>query len=121
MVESSGDGKSVVETYLKLLGDTDFDGIRRLLHPDITFQGPMMAVQGIEDFMNGIQMLGPITERVEVRKLIAEGNHVCSRFDFVTNHEPIGTSRMAEWYTVEGGLIKEIHLYFDPQPWASLG
>ena len=112
------DPKSVAQAYLAALEAKDYEVMRGLLHDDLSFRGPMMTVGSADDFIQAVRMLGPITKRVELRKMVAEGDDVCVFYDFVTN-APIGTSRMAECYTVADGKIQSIELYFDPRPWAT--
>lgn len=110
------DPKSIARAYLEALERKDYQAMRGLVHDDLSFRGPMTAVSNANDFIKAVSMLESITDRVEIRKMIAEGGEVCALYDFVTT-VPIGTARMAECYTIEEGKIRAIELYFDPRPW----
>lgn len=47
-----------------------------------------------------------------------DGDDVCLIFDMFTNGA--GTQPIAEWYSVRGGKIASLRVFFDARPFAAL-
>jgi hypothetical protein len=99
----------VVESYRAALGRGDFGIARKLMHDDMTFQGPLEASK----------RLATIIQRIDVKKTFVDGDDVCVLYDMVTN-TPAGTAFIAEWYQVRGGRIAALRAVFDARPFAAL-
>src|SRR5436190_18713076 len=91
--------KEIVEQYKTAMGRGDFTAARQLLHDDLLFQGPIDTFNRADEYLAAIGRLATIIQRVDVRKIFAEGNDVCVLYEMVTN-TPAGTVFIAEWYQV---------------------
>ena len=102
--------------YIDAVGSGRLDRVAELLHPDVTFVGPTRPLHGAQAYLDALRRLGPILLRNDVKKVVAEGNHVAVFYEFITDTE-VGAVPSAEWLTFEDGRIREVHLVFHTQPW----
>ena len=109
----------VAQAFKAALGKGDFAAARKLMHDDMTFQGPLDTFDRPEPYLEALKKLGPIVERIEVKKLFAEGEDVCILYDMVTR-SPAGTAFIAEWLKVKAGRIAAIRTVFDARPFAAM-
>src|SRR5262249_53982073 len=110
---------SIVEEFKEALGQGDVAGARKLLHDDLSFRGPIDTFDRPEPYLEALNKLSHIVQRVEVKKMFVDGNDVCLLYDMVTN-TPAGTAFIAEWFHVKGGKIASIRTVFDPRPFAAM-
>lgn len=101
--------------YLDAWARKDLNGIAARLHPEVHFRAPMQEVAGRDNVLGAAERVFPLLERLEKRAQFVSENAAMFCYDFVCR-EPIGTSRTAEWIRFEGGLIREIELFFDARP-----
>ena len=113
----SSSPRDVVERYQMALGAKDFKAARAVLNDDLEFRGPIDTFHRADDYMNAIQRLASIIQRIEPRKTFVDGQDVCFIYNMVTN-TPAGTAPIAEWYRVKGDRIAAIDVFFDARPFA---
>ena len=111
--------KDVVLGHQKALGGGDWAGARRFLHDDLSFVGPFESFRKPEPYIEALQKLHHIIDRVEPRKMFVDGDDVCMLYDMVTK-TPAGTAFICEWYRVKGDRIASIRVVFDARPFAPL-
>jgi len=111
--------KEIVETYQAALGRGDFAAARELLHDDLAFHGPIDTFNRADEYLAAIGRLANIIQRIDVKKVFAEGNDVCVLYDMVTN-TPAGTAFIVEWYQVRGDKIGALRAVFDARPFAAM-
>jgi hypothetical protein len=111
--------KEIVESYRAALGKGDFATARKLMHDDMTFQGPFDTFNKAADYLEAIKKLASIIQRIDLKKVFVEDNDVCVLYDMVTN-TPAGTAFIAEWYQIKGGKIAAFRAVFDARPFAAL-
>jgi SnoaL-like domain len=109
----------IVADYQQALGAGDFAAARHLLHDDLSFQGPIDTFESPEPYLESLQKLHHIIERIDVKKTFADGDDVCILYDMVTN-TPAGTAFIAEWYHVKDAKIAAIRVVFDARPFAAM-
>jgi hypothetical protein len=109
----------VTQAFKAALGKGDIATARKLMHDDMTFHGPLDQFDRPEPYLEALQKLGPIVERIEVRKLFADGEDVCMLYDMVTR-SPAGSAFIAEWLKVKAGRIAAIRTVFDARPFAAM-
>jgi hypothetical protein len=108
-----------VSDYQQALGKVDFGAARKLLHDNLSFQGPIEKFNSPEPYLESLQKLHHIIQSIDVKRIFADGNDVCVLDDMVTN-TPAGTAFIAEWYQVKGDKIAEIRIVFDARPFAAM-
>jgi len=109
----------IVGDYKQAMGKGDFAAARKLLHDDLSFEGPIERFSSPEPYLEALKKLHHIVQRVDVRKMFSDGNDVCILYDMVTN-TPAGTAFIAEWYQVRGDKIAAIRVVFDARPFAAM-
>ncbi|GAA4776526.1 nuclear transport factor 2 family protein [Microbacterium gilvum] len=103
----------LAEDYLVAWQGRDFVRLRSLLADDVSFIGPLAAIEGADECIAGLEGMAQVLERIEVRERLAEGSSVITWFDLHTTvADPVPT---ANWMQVEGGLITRIRVAFDPR------
>jgi len=116
---SMASAKEIVEQYKTAMGRGDFTAARQLLHDDLLFQGPIDTFNRADEYLAASKRLATIIQRVDVKKIFAEGNDVCVLYEMVTN-TPAGTAFIVEWYQVRGEKIGALRAVFDARPFAAM-
>src|SRR5215469_18653482 len=104
--------RETVESYQAALGKGDFSTARKLMQDDMTFQGPIDTFHQADDYLESLKKLASIIQRIDVKRVFAEGDDVCVLYEMVTN-TPAGTAFIAEWYQTRGGKIADLRAVFD--------
>ena len=108
----------IVEQYFDAWTSKDFDTARSLLRDDLTFRGPIEALDSADALMGSIKGLAQIVTGAERRGLVEQGDQVCVIYDLHT--VPIPDAPVAEWYTVRDDKIASIQAFFDARPFAAM-
>ena len=109
----------IVSDYQQALGKGDFAAARKLVHDKLLFQGPLDTFHTPEPYFEALKKLHPIIQRIDMKKIFADGNDVCVLYDMVTN-TPAGTAFVCEWYRVKGQKITDVRTVFDARPFAAM-
>ena len=109
----------VIQQFQQATGKGDFTAARRLLEDNLSFRGPIDTFQTPEPYLEALKKLHPIIQRIDMKKIFADGNDVCVLYDMVTN-TPAGTAFVCEWYQVKGEKIADIRVVFDARPFAAM-
>ena len=109
----------IVSDCQQALGKGDFAAARKLVHDNLLFQGPIDTFHSPEPYFEALKKLHPIIQRIDMKKIFADGNDVCVLYDMVTK-TPAGTAFVCEWYKVKGEKIAEIRTLFDARPFAAM-
>ena len=105
------DAAKVGATYFDEWKVNDFDTMRSLLDDDVTFTGPLAQLEGVEDYMKGIEGLSRITSEIVIRKTFVDGPDVLTWYDLHTTvASPVP---VANWIHVEDGKITSLRVAFD--------
>lgn len=111
--------RETVESYQAALGKGDFTAARKLLQDDMTFQGPIDTFNNADQYLESLKRLASIIQRIDLKRVFADGDDVCVLYDMVTN-TPAGTAFIAEWYQVKNGKIAALRVVFDARPFAAM-
>jgi hypothetical protein len=109
----------VVQSFMGAMGKGDFTEARRYLHDNLSFEGPIDTFDKPEPYLQSLEKLHKMVERVNMKKMFVDGNDVCLLYDLVTN-TPAGTSFVCEWMQVKGNKIASIRVVFDARPFAAM-
>jgi SnoaL-like domain len=111
----------VFRSYLERFTAGDVGGAAELLADDFTFAGPMLQASGKAEFLAGSSGLAPIVRGYTMHRQWADGDDVCSIYDFEIE-TPAGTGSipMAEWSVVRDGRLVSSRLLFDTAAMTSL-
>ena len=103
----------LAEAYFTSWQERDFTRLRTLLADDVTFAGPLATIDGADECVAGLEGMARVLDKIEVKERLAEKSSVITWFDLHTTiAAPAPT---ANWMRVEGGLITEIRVAFDPR------
>lgn len=111
--------KDVALRYLKAFETKDLDKARSHLHGDGHFSGPTSSFQSADTFVPEMSKFMHIAKSVQIVKAISEGPDVCVLWDYGTTVPSIPVTRISNWFRVEDGKIREMHLYFNAAPFLS--
>ena len=114
-----GSPVNVIQQFQQAIDKGDFTAARQLLHDNLVFRGPIDTFQTPEPYLQALERLHPIIQRIDILKTFADGDDVCVLSDMVTN-TPIGAAFNCEWYQVKGEKISEIRVVFDARPFAAM-
>ena len=101
------------------MGNGDFSTARKFLHDNLSFHGSIDSFDKPEPYLQALEKLHKVVERVDMKKMFIDGNDVCLLYDLVTK-TPAGTAFVCEWYKVKGEKIAEIRTVFDARPFAAM-
>ena len=101
----------VAAVYFRAWQAGDVEALRGILADDVTFRGPLGTADGVEECLRGLQGMGRILERIDVRHVFVDGDDVLTWFDLHTSVAPPAPT--ANWSHVEGGRITRIRVAFD--------
>jgi limonene-1,2-epoxide hydrolase len=110
---------NVIQQFQQAIGKGDFTAARQLLQDNLSFRGPIDTFQKPEPYLEALKRLHPIIQRIDMKKIFADGNDVCVLYDMVTN-TPAGTAFVCEWYQVKGEKIADVRTVFDARPFAAM-
>ena len=112
---------SVVNAYLDAFSGGDLAAAYELVADDFVFDGPMLQSQGKAAFMDGSSGLAPIVRGHRMLRQFADGDEVCSIYDFeIETPAGAGSVTMSEWNTVRDGKLASARLVFDTAAFAAL-
>jgi hypothetical protein len=109
----------VVQGFMGAMWKGDFAAARKYLHDNLSFRGPFDAFDKPEPYLQALEKLHKMVERVNMKKMFVDGNDVCLLYDLVTS-TPAGTSFVCEWMQVKSGKIAAIRAVFDARPFAAM-
>ena len=109
----------VVQGFMGAMGKGDFAAARKYLHENLSFRGPIDAFDKPEPYLQALEKLHKMVERVDMKNMFVDGNDVCLLYDLVTN-TPAGTSFVCEWMQVKDEKIAAIRVVFDARPFAAM-
>jgi ketosteroid isomerase-like protein len=110
----------VVKTFYEAAVKRDFPAARDCLADNMLFEGLFETYRDADEYMKTFAGLLHITERLEVKKIISEGNDAAIFFELETRAPAEATVLVAEWHQVRNGKIFHARSAFDGRPYAAL-
>jgi hypothetical protein len=101
----------VVEAYIDAVRRNDVSALP--LHPDAVCEFPTNTYRGAASFSKGLEAFARIVKKIEVVRLIVDGEHCVAILTIDTVFGPIP---FAEHIHVVNGEIMSIRGYCDPRP-----
>ncbi len=84
------------------------------------FVGLFETYHGAEEYTAALTKLLQVVERLDVKKIIAQGDDVAVFFELQTRAPVAATTFVAEWHRVENGKISRARSAFDGRPFAAM-
>lgn len=98
----------------------DIAAARTHLGDDLLFVGLFETYRTAEEYIAALTKLLQVVVRLDVKKIIAEGNDVAVFFELETKAPAAATTLVAEWHQVKNGKIAHVESAFDGRPFAAM-
>src|SRR5262249_564645 len=110
-MSSSEETRSIVRAYHQGWTTKRFDAATRLLAPDLKVEVPINEYPTTESFARALEGFGAMVKQVDLLAEFAEGDEAMLLYDM--DVERLGVMRVAEHFTVRGGLISRVRQIHD--------
>ena len=110
----------VVKAFYAAVVARDFTTARSYLADDLVFKGLFETYHGIDAYLASLTKLMQVTVRLDVRKIISEGNEVAIFYELQTKAPVEGTVLVAERHEIRNGKISYVESAFDGRPYAAM-
>ncbi len=106
--------EAIAVSYLMAVERKDRAAARELLSDDGAFVGPLQSFTEADAFMKAADVFMHLTKKYEIKKVLSDGNDVCVFWDYTTIVPSIPIIPIAQWFKIENGRIRYLHLHFNP-------
>ncbi len=103
---STQDAAVIVRAYHQAWTSRDFARATALLAGTLTVEVPVNDYPTTESFAAALKSFGSMVTKVDLLAAMSEGSEAMLLYDI--DAEPLGTLRVAEHFTVDGGKITRI-------------
>lgn len=110
----------ILKQFYAAVVQRDFAAARQHLADDLTFVGLFETYSNAAEYMKALSGLMQITVRLDVKKIIADGEDAAIFFELQTKAPAEATVLVAEWHQFRGGKIVRARSAFDARPYAAL-
>jgi hypothetical protein len=111
--------RRVVEAYFKAWTTKKTDEAYALLAEDLHFAGPSAEYKTAEEFKPALVGFAAMTKGARVLQLQVEGDRAAMLYD-CDLPPPVGTLRVASFFRVQDGRIREYDTRFDAEEFRKL-
>jgi ketosteroid isomerase-like protein len=113
------DTAEVVRAYHDAWARKDYAQARALLAGTLAVEVPVNDYPTTESFAVALERFGSMVSNVKLLAAMSDGNEAMVLYDLEAG--PVGTLRVAEHFTVEGGKITRIRQIHDTAPVRAAG
>lgn len=106
---------ALIEKYYIALGKKDIETIKKMLHSEVEFAGPLAKLKGKDAVAESVQKFGAFLKSLKIRVAAGTGDQAMAFYD-VDCPDPIGMISAAALMTFKDGLITNIELFYDARP-----
>ncbi len=110
----------ILKRFYAAVAKKDIAAARSYLNDDLLFLGLFETYHNAEEYITALTKLLQIVVRLDVKKIIAEGNDVAVFFELETKAPAAATTLVAEWHQVKNGKICRVESAFDGRPFAAM-
>ena len=110
----------ILKKFYAAVAKRDIAAARSYLNDDLLFLGLFETYHNAEEYIAALTKLLQVVVRLDVKKIIAEGNDVAIFFELETKAPAAATTLVAEWHQVRNGKIFHVESAFDGRPFASM-
>ncbi len=111
---------NVLRDFYTAVIKRDLGAARRYLRDDLVFVGLFETYPNADAYIAALTGLLSITVRLDVKKIIAEGDDAAIFFELETLAPAEATVLVAEWHHIEAGKIAAVRSAFDGRPYAAM-
>jgi len=116
-METAGE---VLRRFYSAVVKRDLAAARAFLADGMVFEGLFESYRGADDYLKTFAGLLQITVRLDIKKIIGEGNDAAVFFELETKAPAEATVLVAEWHQVKNGKIFHAQSAFDGRPYAAM-
>jgi ketosteroid isomerase-like protein len=116
-MENAGE---VLRNFYAAVVKRDLAAARACLADDMVFEGLFETYGGADEYIKTFAGLLQITVRLDVKRIIGEGNDAAVFFELETKAPAEATVLVAEWHQVRNGKIFHAQSAFDGRPYAAM-
>ena len=116
-MENTGE---VVRKFYGAVVKRDLAEARAWLANDMVFEGLFETYRSADEYMKTLAGLLQITVRLDIKKIISEGNDAAVFFELETKAPAEAKVLVAEWHQVRNGKIFHAQSAFDGRPYAAM-
>jgi ketosteroid isomerase-like protein len=110
----------VLRKFYAAVVKRDLTAARACLADEMVFDGLFETYRSADEYMKAFAGLLQITVRLDIKKIIGEGNDAAVFFELETKAPAEATVLVAEWHQVRNGKIFHAQSAFDGRPYAAL-
>jgi hypothetical protein len=114
---NSGD---ILKRFYAAAQRRDMTEARQYLDDNLLFVGLFETYRSADEYIATFTGLVQITVRLDVKKIIAEGNDAAIFFELEAKAPAEGTVLVAEWHQFKNGKISHVESAFDGRPYAAM-
>ena len=112
--------EEVLRKFYVAVAKKDVAAARSFLSDDLLFLGLFETYHNAEEYIAALTKLLQVVVRLDVNRIIAEGNDVAVFFELETKAPVAATTLVAEWHQVKNGKISRVESAFDGRPFAAM-
>lgn len=102
------------QAYYTNMAEKNIEGIKKYLHSDVQFFGPLSTFKGKEAVSESIAGFMKVFKSLEIQTAIGSDNH--AMVAYVVKFQDIPDMPSVAWLQFKDGLITRIQLFFDASP-----
>ena len=102
--------KEISLAFIERFCVCDVPGLALLLAENLEFHGPFLKCNSREEYLSHLYDDRPVQGEFKIHELIEEGKKVCVLYEYLKPDFPI---LIAQFFTIENGLISRLRLVFD--------
>jgi ketosteroid isomerase-like protein len=110
----------ILKNFYAAVVRRDIAAARGYLNDDLVFVGLFQTYRDANEYLAALKGLLQVTVRLDVKKIIAEGNDAAVFFELETKAPAEGTVLVAEWHQFKNGKISHVASAFDGRPYAAM-
>jgi len=115
----SQDAKSIALGYQKAFEEKDLDKCAFYLHTKGQYKGPIRSFEDKDAFIKEMSNFMHIARSARTKKVFADDKDVCILWDYETTIPSIPVTPIAQWFRIDNGKIREMHLHFNAVPFVA--
>ena len=110
----------ILERFYAAIRRGDLATARGYLNDDLLFVGLFETYHNADEYIAALTGLLSVTVRLDVKKIIAEGNDAAIFFELETKAPAEATVLVAEWHQFKNGKISQVESAFDGRPYEAM-
>ena len=111
---------TVLREFYTAVARKDLVTARKYLDKDLKFYGLFKTYNNADEYLEALTGLLSVTEKIDVKSIIGEGNDAAVFFDLKTQAPVAGDTLVAEWHQLKAGRIVRVRSAFDGRLFAPM-